>query len=135
MLTNFKIDQAATFAGVVFLSSSPKLEMGSKSQAKTKDGLPKWEVEVLGAVRDNFDPTKVNNSVLKIGIASYQDPSEGLGPFTPVVLPDLEIGVMEKTKRNPDGSEKIIGTTVWFRASGIRSTAETMVTPPSGRAA
>jgi len=40
----------------------------------------------------------------------------------------LAVGVMEKTKRNPEtGEEKVIGLQVWYRAAEMR--------PISGKAA
>ncbi len=40
-------------------------------------------------------------------------------------LVDFEIGVMEKTKRDPNtGEERVIGVQVWYRCGQIRSTAE-----------
>lgn len=134
MITNFKIDQAATFAGLVYLSCAPKLAFRSTEQEKTKDGVSKWEVQLLGAFRDSFGGT--SNEVVKLGITSYTDPCEGLAPFTPVELVDFEVGVMEKTKKDQNGVEKVIGVNVWYRASKVRSIAETHVAPAtSGKAA
>ena len=43
MPQNFKVDQAATFANVILLSSAPKLKFGSDvDQECTKDGTPKF---------------------------------------------------------------------------------------------
>jgi hypothetical protein len=123
MLSNFKIDQAATFAGLVFLSCEPKKAFGSDTQETTKDGLAKWEVQVLGAFKSNFGTT--NNEVVKVGIASKDNPANSIPPFSPISLLDFEVGVMEKTKRDREGAEKVIGVTVWFRASGIRSASGT----------
>lgn len=121
MRANFKIDQGATFAGLVFLSCQPKLAFGSAEQERTKDGRLKWTVEVLGAARDGFGGT--SNEVLRVGIASSTDPGEGINPFTPVELGDFEVGVMEKTKKTADGGEKVVGVSVWFRASEIKLAA------------
>ncbi|UBU19225.1 hypothetical protein [Nonomuraea gerenzanensis] len=122
MFTNFKIDQAATFRGVAFLSSSPKTAFGSTQQETTKDGTPKWTVEVIGSTVDQFG--KPANEVVKIGIASHTDPGKGLTMYTPIELSQFEIGVMEKTRKNPTtGEEKIIGVQVWFRAEAVRPIA------------
>jgi hypothetical protein len=118
MLTNAKIDQSRTFAGLVFLSCQPKTKFGSTEQEMTKDGRGKYELEVLGAVYQPFGGTK--NEVMKVGIAASTDPAAGIAPFSPIELGDFEIGVMEKTKRNPDGTERVIGVNVWFRASEIK---------------
>lgn len=122
-LQNFKIDQAATFAGVIYLQCEPKTAFGTDRQDTLKDGTPKWEVQVLGAFRDQFG--KVSNEVVKIGVAAHKNPGEGIQPYTPVELRNFEVGVMEKTKKLPSGEEKVIGVTVWFRAESLRSTADT----------
>lgn len=125
-LTNFKIDQAATFAGVVFVQCDPKMEMGTSKQARTNDGIPKWDVQIMGAQRPRFEGGASTNTVLKVGVASHTNPADAMPhPFCPIVLIDLEVGVMERTKKNPDGSEKVIGVQTWMRASEVRSAADT----------
>jgi hypothetical protein len=131
MFTLFKIDQAATFQGVAFLSCDPKTAFGQRDrQEQTKDGTPKWEAQVVAMTRDQFG--KPATEVLRVGIASHKDPGAGLNPYTPVQLVNFEIGVMEKTKKNPEtGEEKVIGVQVWYRAEAIRSNAAA----PAGKAA
>src|SRR4051812_19982511 len=105
MFTNFKIDQAATFRGVAFLSCEPKTAFGQRDvQETTKDGTPKWEAQFVAMTVDQFG--KPQNAVLKVGIASHKNPGEGLVSYTPVHLINFEIGVMEKTKRNPETKEE-----------------------------
>jgi hypothetical protein len=128
MQTQFKIDQAKSFEGMVFVSCEPKRKFRSDEQEFTKDGqLGKWEIQVLAAIRNGFG--QLTNEVLKVGIASRQNPAEGVAPFTPVELADLEVGVIEKTKKLDDGTERIIGVNVWFRCSEILNVAETVVRP------
>jgi hypothetical protein len=123
MFTNFKIDQARTFMGIAFLSAEPKRKFGSDVQEVGKDGTPKWQVEVVAGFRDQFG--RVNNEVLKIGVASHKNPGEGVHPYTPVQLVEFEVGVMEKTKRNPEtNEERVIGVTVWYRAHEVRPIAQ-----------
>lgn len=123
MFSNFKIDQAATFSGIAYLSCDPKRKFGSDQQEQTKDGTPKWEVQVVAGFRDQFG--KTTNDVMKIGVAAHKDPCAGLTPYSPVTLRGFEVGVMEKTKRNPDGEERVIGVQVWYRAEEVRPTAAT----------
>jgi hypothetical protein len=126
MFSNFKIDQAATFAGVAFLSAEPKLKFGSSTDQECAKGTgtPKWTVQVVAGFMDQFG--KIQNEVMKIGVVSERNPGEGLAPYTPVHLIGFEVGVMEKTKRHPDsGEERVIGVQVWYRAKEIRSTAAT----------
>jgi hypothetical protein len=42
MPQTYKIDQAATFAGVALLSVEPKVAFGGTEQDRTSDGVPKW---------------------------------------------------------------------------------------------
>jgi hypothetical protein len=124
MITNFRIDQAATFAGVAFLSSEPKLRFGSDTdQEAMKDGRPKWTVQVIAGFKDQFG--KVANEVLKIGVASHRDPGDGLAVYTPVHLIDFEVGCMEKTKKDQNGQERVIGAQIWYRAGEVRPIAAT----------
>lgn len=119
MPQNFKVDQAATFANVILLSSAPKLKFGSDvDQECTKEGVPKWEVQVAAGFHQ-FG--KITNEVLKIGIAAAKDPADGLTPYSPVELVGFEVGVMEKTGK--DG--QITGAQTWYRAEAIRPTAAT----------
>lgn len=124
MFSNFKIDQAATFAGVAFLAAEPQMKFGdATAQECMKDGTPKWKIQVVAGFRDQFG--KIQNEVLKIGVASAANPGADLAPYTPVELVGFEVGVMEKTKKDREGNEKIIGVSVWYRATEIRSTAVT----------
>jgi hypothetical protein len=133
MRANLKIDQTATFAGLVFLSCQAKNAFGTDQQETTKDGRFKWECEVLGAAYTPFGGT--SNEVLKVGIASRSNPAEGINPFTPVELGDFEVGVMEKTKKTADGGERVIGVTVWFRASEIKLAAAAATATAGSKAA
>ncbi len=120
MFSNFKIDQAATFTGVAYLSCEPKIKFGTRDvQETTKDGIPRWELQVVAGFRGQFGKTQ--NEVLKVGVSSHKNPGEGLASYTPVALGSFEVGVMEKTKRNPEtGEEKVIGLQVWYRATDVR---------------
>lgn len=122
MPQTFKIDQAATFSGVVLLSIEPKPVFGSTDvQDTTSDGVPKWEAQVVAGFRQ-FGKTV--NEVLKIGLTRHGNPMEGLTPYTPVELVDLEVGVMPKERKDRDtGQSEMVGVTVWYRCAEIRSTA------------
>ncbi len=123
MPQTFRIDQAATFDGVILLSVEPKLAFGGTEQDRTKDGLPKWEAQVVAGFKA-FDRT--NNEVLKIGLASYTNPMEGLTPYAPVQLIDFEVGVMARERRNKEtGASEMTGVQIWYRCGEIRSTSAT----------
>jgi hypothetical protein len=112
----FKIDQAASFTHVMFLSAEPKTKFGTSDQECTKDGTPKWDVQVVAGF-NQFG--KATNEVLKVGVAAGKRPGEGLPPATPVHLIGFEVGVMAKTSR--DGT--VIGAQVWYRCDEVRPIA------------
>jgi hypothetical protein len=114
----YKIDQAATFAGVVLLSVEPKLSFGSTDQDRTSDGVPKWEAQLVAGFHQ-FG--KVNNEILKVGVVGHNNPGDGVAPYTPVELVGFEVGVMEKKSR--DG--QVVGVQVWYRAEQLRPIAST----------
>lgn len=115
----FHVDQAATFRMVMFLSSSPKLVFGSQTQQDvTSDGTPKWTVEVVAGF-EQFG--RVTNEVLKIGVASHQDPAAALGGMPqPVHLNGFRVGVAPvETKKDKNGNDVVRGGTAWYAADGI----------------
>jgi|SRR5215217_935306 len=118
-LQTFKIDQEGTFSNLIFLQAEPKTSFGSDQQETTKDGVLKWVVQVLGAFRDQFG--QVNNEVLKITVNHAKNPGDGVAPYMPVQLIDLELGVMADTKKDrATGQETVLGARVYYRANGIR---------------
>lgn len=116
MPQTFIVDQAATFQGVAFLSSEPKMKFGTEMQETTKDGTPKWEVQLIASFRDGFG--RASNEVIKVGYAGPKNPGEGLGMYTPVQLVNFTVGVMERTAR--EDKSKVIGVQVWYRCDGLR---------------
>lgn len=120
MPQTYKVDQTATFSGMIFLSAEPKLVFNSTEQDRASDGTPKWEIQLVAGFRGFGDRTV--NEVIKVGVASRSNPGDGIQPYTPVELVDFEIGIVEKKAK---GSDSIIGFQVWHRASGLRSTAAT----------
>lgn len=114
MIQNFKVDQAATFASLLLLSCEPKTAFGDQHrQETTKDGVPKWEAQLVAGFR-RFG--RAENEIIKVGIAAERNPGETIAPATPVQLIDFEVGVMEK--RDRDG--RVTGAQVWYRCQEIR---------------
>jgi len=116
----FIVDQAATFSAVAFLESSPKIAFGKETQDTTKDGTPKWEVQLIGGFRDQFG--KNAHEVIKVNVTSPKDPGEGLNPYTPVHMTNFTVGVTPPEERTDgQGRKKIVGGTVWYRADSIQA--------------
>ena len=124
----FHVDQARTFTMVMFLSSSPKMQFGTQMQDKTKEGLPKWEVQVVASF-SQFGRTE--NEILKVGVAAHQDPALPLqGMPQPVELVGFRVGVTPAEKRtDKNGNDRITGGTAWYQADEIRSLSAV----PTGR--
>ncbi|MGH3897203.1 MAG: hypothetical protein ACRDTA_02920 [Pseudonocardiaceae bacterium] len=123
MPQTFRIDQAATFDGVILLSVEPKVAFGGSEQDRNGDGVLKWEAQVVAGFKA-FNRT--NNEVLKVGVASYTNPMEGLSAYSPVQLVDFEVGVMARERRNKDtGASEMTGVQIWYRCGEIRSTSAT----------
>lgn len=114
----YAIDQAATFERVLFLSGEPKTRFGSDVQETSKDGVPKWEVQLVASFRQFGRST---NEIIKVGITAHHQPGAELGPAEPVQLVGFEIGVMDK--KNREG--QVVGAQVWYRCQEVRSLAAT----------
>jgi hypothetical protein len=133
MAQNFKIDQVGTFVEPpMLLQCLPKTKFGSDVQDTTKDGKPKWEAHLICFFR-GFGGAPAPE-IIKVGFVGV-NPSDGIMPSSKVIVDGLEVGVMEKTKRNPDtGEERIIGLTVWYRAEAMHP-AEQRAAAPAQKAA
>lgn len=114
----YAIDQAATFERVMWLSSASKTRFGSDVQETNKDGVPKWEVQLVASFRQFGRST---NEIIKVGMTSPSQPGTDLGPAEPVQLVGFEIGVMDK--KNREG--QIVGAQVWYRCQEVRSLSAT----------
>lgn len=112
-MANFKINQAESFTHAFLMGATPKVKFGSDEPDLTKDGLPKWELQV--AVGQLGFGGKVQNEVIRVSYAGHEDPADGIGVGTPVQLIGLELGVMDKGGK----------VSVWFRCESVRSTAAT----------
>lgn len=119
MIQNFAIDQAATFESLLFLSCEPKTAFGDAFRHETtKDGLPKWEAQLVARFRQFGRAT---NEIIKVGLVAERAPAEDLAPATPVELVGFEIGVMDKKDRNGN----VTGAQVWYRCQEVRALAST----------
>lgn len=127
----FHVDQARTFKAVMFMSVSPKTVFGNNEvQDKTKDGTPKWEVQVVASF-EQFG--KIENEILKIGVNSHKNPGEALQHMPqPVELVGFRVGVSPVEKRtDSNGRERITGGTAWYQADEVRA----LNAVPAGRKA
>ena len=70
MFTLFKINQAATFKGVAFLSCEPKTAFGQRDrQEVTKNGgVPKWEAQVVAMTIDQFGKPQPLKKPIEFGV-------------------------------------------------------------------
>jgi len=112
-MQRFVVSQEETFSTIVALSSTPKMKFGSDEQDTTSEGLPKWEVQVVGGFTDPFGRSQ--NEILKITVAAKADPLASVGQLTPVKLRGFEVGVMDKRDRQGN----VTGAQVYYRAEAI----------------
>ncbi|MEV0203523.1 hypothetical protein AB0I37_30420 [Micromonospora purpureochromogenes] len=128
MPQTFVIDQAASFTGIAFLSSAPRLEFGSDKQDRTRDGLGKWQIECVAGFRDQFG--NASHEVIKVNVAAANDPGAQMSPYTPVQLVNFVVGVVPpEMRKDGRGQDVVRGGTVWYRADEIRPTQQA----PAGR--
>jgi hypothetical protein len=124
MATNFVIDQAASFKRAHLIQVDPRIGFGTDKQDTTKEGVPVWQAQVM-ITQENFG--RDANEIVKVTIVSPKDPGEGVPPFAPVRLHNLQVGVMATTKRDRNtGTEEITGAGVYFRCDRIEAAIQPM---------
>lgn len=104
------VDQRATFALVLFMASEPRRRYRDgqwSPQETTSDGTLRWDCQVAVTPTSGMGRPEV----IKVGIASSKDPSEGLQPGQAVSFVALECGLMIPR----DGAK----ASVWFRAAAM----------------
>lgn len=109
----FVVNQAETFSGLAALQSEPKAQFGTGEQDTTKDGVPKWTVQLIAGFVDQFG--KSQNEILNVTVASKDDPLAKVGQFTPVSLKGFQVGVMDRRDRQGN----VLGAQVYFRAEAV----------------
>jgi hypothetical protein len=97
----------ATFKQMVVLDVKPREDFETKQHKSTKEGVPLWRVQVAAT------DWRGRTDTLMVTLASDEDPAKIVGPLSPVVFDELELGVMEREGR----------TTVWFTAKALRPVA------------
>lgn len=112
-MQSFVVDQAQTFSGMAALESTPKTQFESDEQDTTKDGVPKWTVQLIAGFTDQFG--KSQNEILNVTVASKDDPLKNVGQFTPVHLKGFQVGVMDRRDRQGN----VLGAQVYFRAEAV----------------
>jgi len=112
------IDQAATFVTVAFMGCEPRMVFGQDRQDTTKDGTPKWDLQLAVAVPPNGNGRQTAE-MLRVGIAAPADPAKGIPPLTPVHVEGLRVGVMiPKPAELREGKTP----TIYYQANGVRPT-------------
>jgi hypothetical protein len=112
----FVIDQQETFAGPpIALTTAPKLEFGTATQAVTRDGEKRWVVQVA-CTYVTTPGMKAVAEVIEVGI-NGEDPSATIAPGTPVEFNQLRLGVSQVEKRD---NGRVVGGKPWYQAAGVR---------------
>jgi hypothetical protein len=122
----FELGSDAFGKVTLFVQCAPKLAFQSTEQAKTKDGVPMWEAEVLGS---QVVFGKPESKVIKVTIYSDTDPGIGMGQFQPVEL----VGLAAVVRGNSRKDDLVPGFKVSYSASSLRNLTEEVLVP--GKAA
>lgn len=110
------IDQEQTFVTVAFMGCEPRRQFGTDTQDTTKDGIPKWDVQLAVAVPPNGNGRQTAE-MLRVGIAAHADPAKGIPPLTPVQLEGFRAGVMiPKPAELREGKTP----TIYYQATAVR---------------
>jgi len=118
----YVIDQGATFAAALLMSSAPKDKFGEPGRQDTaSDGTPKWAVNIAVTFtsQNGIAPA---SEVLAITITSPSDPGAGIPVGSPVSIEGLRVGINVPERRG----EKIVGGKIWHSATGLRSAAASL---------
>lgn len=116
----YVIDQAASFAAALLMSSAPKDRFGEPGRQDTaSDGTPKWAVQVAVTFTSQNGIAPASD-VLAITITSPSDPAMGIPVGSPVTIDGLRVGINPPEKNDRGG---IKGGKVWHSATGLHSAA------------
>jgi hypothetical protein len=112
------IDQQQTFAGPpIALTTAPKLEFGTDTQAVTRDGERRWIVQV--ACTYAAEPgMRAQAEVIEVTI-NGEDPSLTIAPGAAVEFKQLRMGISAPERRG----DRVVGGKPWYSATGVRPVA------------
>jgi hypothetical protein len=114
MIDRYVVDFAKTFTGAMLIAIEPKMTRADKNnassdqvQARDGNGVPKWAITL--AVQTKSVNTKFET--IAITVISPNKPYGAIPPGTPVMVEQLELGIMPKDKG---------GFSVFYSAEAIR---------------
>lgn len=111
------VDTSA-WQSVMFIGCERKINRETGDALVSRDGIPKWSVQVLVKAPDGWDPTRVANYGINVGINSVNDPAEGFSEGSQVAfLPALEVGT-SPTGFNKKG-DKAVGGQFYYQAESV----------------
>jgi hypothetical protein len=106
------IDTSA-WQSVMLLGCERKVNRQTGELLTDKDGVPKWRVQVIVKAPDRWEPDRLANYGIDVGITSDEDPAEGIPEGSQVVfLPRLEVGTSPTEIRK----EKATGGQFYYQA-------------------
>jgi hypothetical protein len=118
MPATITVDQPATFAAQLLMSSGRKVKYGTQGEVATNaQGVPQWTCEV--AVTYRTGPGERSQSeVLTVTLTRADDPFTGIHPGAAIQFDGLRAGLSA-----PESTEsgRIRGGRLWWQADGLRA--------------
>ena len=124
-INSVPVDQSAfTRMMVVSIDPRPEVEFDQATrkrretgnQAKDRDGIPKWTVQVVISMPSRFDG-RTQSDVIPVTVTCAEDPRGHISEGEPVAFTDFTVGVMPP-EADPDGGP-IRGGKLFWQASGV----------------
>jgi hypothetical protein len=110
------VDQAATFAAALLMSSARKTKYGTQGEVATNAaGVPQWTCEVAVSYRVRSGERAISEC-LTVTITNAADPFAGITPGMPVQFDGLRAG-LSPPESGDNG--RIRGGRLWYQADGI----------------
>lgn len=112
------VDTSA-WQSVMLLGCERKVNRKTGEVLTSRDGVPKWRVQVIVKAPDRWEPERLANYGIDVGITSDQDPAEGIPEGSQVAFrPRLEVGT-SPTDVNDSG--KATGGQFYYQAASMVS--------------
>jgi hypothetical protein len=117
----FVVSANETFAILLLMASGPKLEFGTDSQAVSKTGEKKWDLQIAATWRPENGMRPVSE-VINVSITGpAADPAGSLTAGTAIELESFRVGVSSPEMRDVGRGPRVSGGKAWYQASGVRA--------------
>jgi hypothetical protein len=115
-INSVPVDQSL-FTSAMVTAIEPRLEFGKDVQAVSKDGVPKWAVEVYIKMPSRFQD-RTDKGIALVIVTSNDNPAAKVAEGDQVEFADLTVGVMAP---DHDDSGRIRGGKLFWQATGVKA--------------